>query len=116
MGATVRGEAILGLRPTSAATKAATEDAPHRPLSAGTGMVASGDQPPPSTPLSANILARPLAGRVVDAPATSLTMCGRWNAAEQTRPAICSGRQLRRAKLRTKPKASAARVNSRSSR
>jgi hypothetical protein len=32
----------------------------------------------------------------------------RWSAAERTRPATCNGKQLRRAKRRTKPKAGAA--------
>jgi hypothetical protein len=107
--ATVLGEAILGLRPTSAPTKGVIElDTPRRRASRETGVAGSGDHPPPSIPSRGSIRARPLAGRAVDAPATWSIMSSRWSAAERTRPETCSGRQLRRAKPRTKPKAGAA--------
>jgi hypothetical protein len=66
------------------------------------------DHPPPSIPSKDSIRARLRGGRAGVAPATWSIMSNRWNAAEPTPRATCNGKQLRRAKPKTKPKVGAA--------
>jgi hypothetical protein len=71
-------------------------------MKVGTNMGASSGLPRPSTPSRGSIPARPLAGRAVDAPDMWSITSSRWSAAEPMPRPICNGRQLRRAKPRTR--------------